>query len=113
MPCFRQKSEIVSPFARSRSASRSNRATLSAFLRLLMGPSRVYFTRGLPFRLDQFLGSRPVRNSCRESRAKQGCCSLTSREGWFGRKFSKLVHLGIKSSAYLFRLLTGRHPSLK
>src|SRR5271154_5172872 len=59
MPCLRQKSEIVSPFARSRSASRSNRATSSAFLRLLMGPSRSYSTQRLPFRLDQFSGSRP------------------------------------------------------
>src|ERR1700730_9060010 len=60
MPCLRQMSEIVSPLARSRSASRSNRATSSAFLRLLMGPSRTYSTRRLPFRLDQFLGGNPV-----------------------------------------------------
>ncbi len=58
MPCLRQMSDIVSPLARSRSASRSNRATSSAFLRLLMGPSWAYFTRRLPFRLDQFLGGR-------------------------------------------------------
>src|ERR1700678_4688088 len=61
MPCLRQMSDIVSPLARSRSASRSNRATSSAFLRLLMGPSRAYSTRRLPFRLDQFSGGRPVR----------------------------------------------------
>src|ERR1700693_3652374 len=60
MPCLRQKSEMVSPLARSRSASRSNRATSSAFLRLLMGPSRTYFTRRLPFRLDQFSGGSPI-----------------------------------------------------
>src|SRR5271154_4506583 len=60
MPCLRQMSETVSPLARSRSASRSNRATSSAFLRLLMGPSWAYSTRRLPFRLDQFLGGRPV-----------------------------------------------------
>src|SRR5579863_2542458 len=59
MPCLRQKSEMVSPLARSRSASRSNRATSSAFLRLLMGPSRTYSTQRLPFRLDQFSGSTP------------------------------------------------------
>src|SRR5579864_5951555 len=60
MPCLRQKSEMVSPLARSRSASRSNRATSSAFLRLLMGPSRTYSTQRLPFRLDQFSGSTPL-----------------------------------------------------
>src|SRR5208337_1644824 len=59
MPTFRQMSETVSPLARSRSASRSNRATSSAVLRLLMGPSVSQSTRRLPFRLDQFLGSRP------------------------------------------------------
>src|SRR5450755_1770736 len=59
MPCLRQMSEIVSPLARSRSASRSDRATSSAFLRLLMGPSRPYSTRRLPFRLDQFSGGSP------------------------------------------------------
>jgi len=57
----RQESEIVSPLARSRSASRSNRATSSAFLRLPTGPSRTSSTRRPPFRLDQFLGSRPPR----------------------------------------------------
>src|SRR5271157_1935452 len=61
MPTFRQMSETVSPLARSRSASRSNRATSSAVLRLLMGPSVSQSTRRLPFRLDQFLGSRPGR----------------------------------------------------
>src|SRR5271157_6639684 len=61
MPTFRQMSETVSPLARSRSASRSNRATSSAVLRLLMGPSVSQSTRRLPFRLDQFLGSRPIR----------------------------------------------------
>src|SRR5271157_6434111 len=60
MPTFRQMSETVSPLARSRSASRSNRATSSAVLRLLMGPSVSQSTRRLPFRLDQFLGSRPT-----------------------------------------------------
>src|SRR5271157_5191336 len=60
MPTFRQMSETVSPLARSRSASRSNRATSSAVLRLLMGPSVSQSTRRLPFRLDQFLGSRPM-----------------------------------------------------
>src|SRR5271157_230060 len=60
MPTFRQMSETVSPLARSRSASRSNRATSSAVLRLLMGPSVSQSTRRLPFRLDQFLGSRPI-----------------------------------------------------
>src|SRR5271157_4118878 len=60
MPTFRQMSETVSPLARSRSASRSNRATSSAVLRLLMGPSVSQSTRRLPFRLDQFLGSRPA-----------------------------------------------------
>src|SRR5271157_5564244 len=60
MPTFRQMSETVSPLARSRSASRSNRATSTAVLRLLMGPSVSQSTRRLPFRLDQFLGSRPA-----------------------------------------------------
>src|SRR5271167_2204700 len=59
MPTFRQMSDTVSPLARSRSASRSSRATSSAVLRLLMGPSVGQSTRRLPFRLDQFLGSRP------------------------------------------------------
>jgi hypothetical protein len=52
-------SEIVSPLAKSRSASRNNRATSSEFLRLLIGPSRAYSTRRLSFRLDQLLGGRP------------------------------------------------------
>src|SRR5208282_4564158 len=60
MPTLRQMSETVSPLARSRSASRSNRATSSAVLRLLMGPSVNQSSRRLPFRLDQFLGSRPT-----------------------------------------------------
>src|SRR5271157_6628010 len=59
MPCLRQMSETVRPLARSRSASRSNRATSSAVLRLLMSPSVTQSTERLPFRLDQILGSRP------------------------------------------------------
>src|SRR5208337_1394398 len=53
-------SGTVSPLARSRSASRSICATSWAVLRLLMDPSVAQFTGGLPFRLDQFLGSRPL-----------------------------------------------------
>ncbi len=39
MPTFRQTSAIVSPLARSRSTSRSNRVTSSAVRRFFMGPS--------------------------------------------------------------------------
>ena len=53
------QSETVSAFAISRSASRSNRATSSAVLRLLMGPSVAHPAERVPFRLDQFLGSSP------------------------------------------------------
>src|SRR3974377_1784700 len=63
MPCLRQISEAVRPLARSRSASRSNRATSSAVLRLLMSPSVTQSTERLPFRLDQILGSRPYRSA--------------------------------------------------
>ena len=35
-------------------------ASVSAVLRFLMGPSVAYSTEGLPFRVDQFSGSRPV-----------------------------------------------------
>jgi hypothetical protein len=60
MPSLRQTSETLSPLARSRSASRSTRATSSAFRRFFMGPSPVYSTGGFPFQVDQFLGGRPV-----------------------------------------------------
>src|SRR5215831_17531056 len=59
MLIFRQTSEIVSPLARSRSISRSSRATSSAVRRFFMGPSLAHSTEGLPFQVDQFLGSRP------------------------------------------------------
>src|SRR5262249_18374987 len=39
MPSFRQTSPTVSPLAKSRSASRSTRATSSAFRRFRIGPS--------------------------------------------------------------------------
>src|SRR3954463_16366522 len=58
MLIFRQTSEIVSPLARSRSISRSSRATSSAVRRFFMGPSLAHSTEGLPFQVDQFLGSR-------------------------------------------------------
>src|SRR3954470_23565020 len=61
MLIFRQTSEIVSPLARSRSISRSSRATSSAVRRFFMGPSLAHSTEGLPFQVDQFLGSRPNR----------------------------------------------------
>src|SRR5271157_899148 len=56
-------SGTVSPLARSRSASRRICATSWAVLRLLMSPSVAQSTGGLPFRLDQILGSRPVPDS--------------------------------------------------
>src|SRR3954471_1083634 len=59
MLIFRQTSEIVSPLARSRSISRSSRATSSAVRRFFMGPSLAHSTEGLPFQVDQFLGGRP------------------------------------------------------
>src|SRR5215831_1911679 len=59
MPSFRQMSATVKPLARSRSASRSNRATSSALRRFLRSPSWTQSTKGLPFQVDQFLGSRP------------------------------------------------------
>src|SRR5688500_281008 len=46
MPSFRQTSPTVSPLARSRSASRSTRATSSALRRLRMGPSVDWVYRG-------------------------------------------------------------------
>src|SRR5512135_3055281 len=52
-------SGTVSPLARSRSASRKICATSWAVLRLLMSPSVTQSTEGLPFRLDQILGSSP------------------------------------------------------
>src|SRR5512135_3643793 len=55
-------SGTVSPLARSRSASRRICATSWAVLRLLMSPSVTQSTGGLPFRLDQILGSRPSPN---------------------------------------------------
>src|SRR5260370_22007365 len=60
MPAFRQTSWTVSPLARSRSKSRSKRATSSAVRRFRMGPSLAQCTEGLPFQVDQFLGRRPV-----------------------------------------------------
>src|ERR1700692_2734200 len=60
MLIFRQTSEIVSPLARSRSNSRSSRATSSAVRRFFMGPSVAHSTEGLPFQVDQFLGGRPA-----------------------------------------------------
>src|SRR5262245_49078516 len=59
MPIFRQTSPIVNPLARSRSASRSTRATSSAVRRFLMSPSWTQSTEGLTFQVDQFSGSRP------------------------------------------------------
>src|SRR5262245_18799675 len=59
MPILRQASETVSPLARSRSTSRSNRATSSAVRRFFMGPSGAQSSERLPFQVDQFLGSRP------------------------------------------------------
>src|SRR5450755_2298015 len=59
MLIFRQTSEIVRPLARSRSISRSSRATSSAVRRFFMGPSLEHSTEGLPFQVDQFLGGRP------------------------------------------------------
>src|SRR5260370_7109540 len=61
MPAFRQTSWTVSPLARSRSKSRSKRATSSAVRRFRMGPSLAQCTEGLPFQVDQFLGRRPER----------------------------------------------------
>src|SRR5208337_196185 len=61
IPTFRQMSGTVSPLARSRSASRRICATSWAVLRLLMSPSVAQSTGGLPFRLDQILGSSPQR----------------------------------------------------
>src|SRR5512135_3047657 len=52
---------MVSPLARSRSMSRSSRAASSAVHRCFMGPSGVQSTEGLPFQVDQFLGSRSDR----------------------------------------------------
>src|SRR5208337_2374030 len=86
MPTFRQMSETVSPLARSRSASRSNRATSSAVLRLLMGPSVSQSTRRLPFRLDQFLGSRPDRRNNR--RLATFTCTLCVLQIWWLSPFT-------------------------
>src|ERR1700686_5416547 len=77
MLIFRQTSEIVSPLARSRSISRSTRATSSAVRRFFMGPSLANSTEGLPFQVDQFLGSRPNRLRVR-ARIKSSTC-LTAR----------------------------------
>src|SRR3954452_4146792 len=60
MPILRQASETVSPLARSRSTSRSSRATSSAVRRFFMGPSWAQSSERLPFQVDQFLGSRPL-----------------------------------------------------
>src|SRR5215469_16618845 len=46
MPSFRHTSPTVKPLAKSRSASRSTRATSSAFRRLRMGPSVDWVYRG-------------------------------------------------------------------
>ena len=58
-PTLRQKSETVSPLARSRSASLTNRVTSSSVRRLSGGPSRFKFTEGLPFQVDQLSGGSP------------------------------------------------------
>src|ERR1700730_13175967 len=79
MLIFRQTSEIVSPLARSRSISRSSRATSSAVRRFFMGPSLAHSTEGLPFQVDQFLGGRPT--------ASHFCLSVTFHDCRFhGRR---------------------------
>jgi len=55
----RPLSAIVNPLATSWSASRNERTTSSAILRLFMSPSVAHATGTLSFRLDQLPGSSP------------------------------------------------------